>query len=75
MPENIKSLIKLFDNRGKASQAEISRQIYLFNPNKTDDLTNDMPSTIPTIPRLPGTRPNLPIIPKVVKIRTSPDQL
>ena len=34
-----------------------------------------MPSTIPNIPRLPGTRPNLPIIPRVVKIRTTPDQL
>ncbi len=34
-----------------------------------------MPSTIPNIPRFAGTRPNLPIIPRVVKIRTTPDQL
>ena len=45
------------------------------NPNKTNDLNNDMPSTIPNIPRFAGTRPNLPIIPRVVKIRTTPDQL
>lgn len=69
------SLMTLFDNRGNHSQPNTSRQTYLFNPNKTDDPTNDMPSTTPNIPRLPGTRPNLPIIPKTTKIKTSPDQL
>jgi hypothetical protein len=34
-----------------------------------------MPSIIPNIPRLPGTRPNLPIIPRTIKIKTTPDQL
>ena len=32
-----------------------------------------MPSSIPNIPRFPGNRPNLPIVAKVVKIRSIPD--
>ena len=64
------SLIKLFPNRPKGSQEMITRQINLFSPNTTIDVNNDTPSTTPNIPRFKGNNPNLPIIPKKIKVKT-----
>ena len=41
-------------------------------PHYKGNEVNDTPSTIPNIPRFKGNKPNLPIIPNNIKIKTIP---
>ena len=65
------SSIELFPNRPKGWQSRRITWINLFSPNATIDVNNDRPSTTPNIPRFKGNKPNLPIIPNNIKIKTT----